>query len=162
MSLSVPPDGGPSPHPIDIVADAHNVYWVTFDGGDVLSEPIAGGVPPFVIASGEDHPHAIAVDDTNVYWTDLGTALSGTGSVKQAPKNARATPATLVTLSQNEKAPWDVAVDGTSVYWTDRANPGSQEGPHRGDGSGRQPRPDAGSTLRDRGGCHVRVLDELR
>jgi DNA-binding beta-propeller fold protein YncE len=119
------PDGGTPAHPIDITADGLNVYWVNFDGGSVMSEPIVGGTTPLIIASGEDHPQAIAVDATNVYWVDKGTTLTGTGAVKQAPKGAPATPATLITLAQNEDQPSDIAVDGTSVYWTDRANPGA-------------------------------------
>jgi hypothetical protein len=74
------------------------------------------------IATGENHPHALAIDAANVYWVDLGGTTAGTGSVRQAPKGGTAV--TPVILSSNEDQAWDIAIDGSSVYWTDRANPG--------------------------------------
>jgi hypothetical protein len=118
-------DGGTTDRPLDIVSDGHDVYWATFDGGQIISVPIGGG-PQTVIASGLDHPKALAFDANNIYWVDFGGAnpTIPTGSIKQAPKGAPSTPATLVVLSRNENQPWDVAVDDTSVYWTLRTNPG--------------------------------------
>jgi hypothetical protein len=120
-------DGATNDGPFDIASDGINVYFVTYDGGEVISEPIAGG-PQNILASGEVHPRAIALDPmngTNIYWVDFGSASTTTssGSVKQAPKVPGA--AATIILAQNEDHPWDIAVDDTSVYWTDHANPGT-------------------------------------
>jgi hypothetical protein len=126
------PDGAPPPYtgptppstPNDIAVDADNVYWVSFEGGQVLRAPRNGDGGTWVaIASGEDHPIAIAVDDVNVYWVDYGGTQVGSGSVKQAPKTSAGGSVPLV-LAQNEARPWDIAIDRTSVYWTNKVNPG--------------------------------------
>jgi hypothetical protein len=117
-------DGATNDGPFDIASDGINVYFVTYDGGQVLSEPIGGGTQS-ILATGEIHPRAIALDAVNVYWVDFGSASAtlSSGFVKQAPKSGDGG-ATIV-LAQNEDHPWDIAVDDTSVYWTDHANPGT-------------------------------------
>ncbi|HZU84157.1 MAG TPA: hypothetical protein VE987_14610, partial [Polyangiaceae bacterium] len=116
-------DGGVSDSPIDVVSDGVNVYWVTYAGGGVYSEPIGGG-PITPMATGQNHPHAIATDGKNVYWVNFGdaNAMTATGEVKQIAIGADAGQVTTLAVAENQ--PWDVAVDGASVYWTDRANPG--------------------------------------
>jgi hypothetical protein len=118
--------GVPSDSPIDVRSDGTNVYFVTYDGGQVLSVPIQVTMPltpPTVIATGENHPQALWVDNTNAYWVDYGNAnpLVRSGSVKQAPKTGSGP---VQTLSTGEGQPWDIAVDETSVYWTNHGNPG--------------------------------------
>jgi hypothetical protein len=117
-------DGGVTDSPFDLVSDGQNVYWVTYDGGKIISVPIGGG-PQTILAQNENHPHAIAVDQSNVYWVDYGnnTAIPS-GSVKQIAKGAQVGTSAPLVIAQNEDQPWDIAVDDTSVYWTDRNNPG--------------------------------------
>jgi hypothetical protein len=117
-------DGATNDGPFDIASDGIDVYFVTYDGGEVIGELIGGGMQN-ILASGEVHPRAIALDAMNLYWVDFGSASTtiSSGSVKQAPKNADAGPP--IVLAQNEDHPWDIAVDDTSVYWTDHANPGT-------------------------------------
>jgi hypothetical protein len=64
-----PPDAGPSRY----------VYWTNYDDNTVMRLPIDadGGQQPFVLASQQNNPAAIAVKDNNVYWVNsgLGTIL---------------------------------------------------------------------------------------
>jgi hypothetical protein len=68
---------------IAIALDAHYVYWAT-QAGDIKRECITGGAPE-VIASNQDEPIDIAVDDSGVYWLDQGTQ-PGTGKVMEMKK----------------------------------------------------------------------------
>jgi len=55
------------------------IYWTNYDDNTVMRLPIDadGGQLPFVLASGQSNPAAIAVKDNNVYWVNaaLGTIL---------------------------------------------------------------------------------------
>jgi hypothetical protein len=63
---------------------------------------------PEVIVSGLNSPKFLAVDASNVYWTDYS-------SVSKVSKNDR-----IVTiLAFNLNDPWAIAVDATNVYWSE-------------------------------------------
>lgn len=74
-----------------------------------------GGSPVTTLASGQNHPVALAVDDTNVYWIDQvsGSFPNIVGSILEVPISG-GTPTVLATGQAN---PTDIAVDQTSVYW---------------------------------------------
>jgi hypothetical protein len=108
--------------PIGIAVDDQNVYWSTFGSnvnnlGTVDKMPLAGG-PTTVLASGLATVGPIAVDATNVYWTDM---LGGVSSVPIAggavttlvPPQYAIPPNTIL-----DDSPPDIAVDATAVYWT--------------------------------------------
>jgi len=63
-----------------------------------------------VLASGQDHPWAIALDDANVYWTTTGT----TGGIFTVPKAG----GEAIMLASGRGKPLWIAVDATNVYWT--------------------------------------------
>ncbi|HEY6459805.1 MAG TPA: hypothetical protein VIY73_06625, partial [Polyangiaceae bacterium] len=84
--------------------------------GAVMKAPLAGtaGGPPTTLASGQDGPHGIAVDGSNVYWTNQGDGFDPDGSVMKVPL-AGGTP---TTLASGLTSPWEIALDATSAYWT--------------------------------------------
>jgi hypothetical protein len=100
-----------------LMLDDTNVYTtiqVRAPGGaflgdaDILRVPIAGGA---TFSLGRARYPWIAIDGTNVYWTDYG------GLVLRAPKSGGPT----VTVASGRSYPWGLAVDDTRVYWTENA-----------------------------------------
>ena len=66
-------------------------------------------------------PHGIAVDSTNVYWTNYGNGPPyNDGSVMTVPLGG----GTPTTQASGLAAPWGITVDSTGVYCTDNKNPG--------------------------------------
>jgi len=74
--------------------------------GVVAKVPVLGG-PQIVLASGEEYPFAIAVDGSQVYFTNYGSTIRalplGGGSVR--------------TLADAQSGPASIAVDSTHLYW---------------------------------------------
>jgi hypothetical protein len=117
--------------PSNIAVGNGVVYWTNYDGaastgsnstgsgGAIMSVPAAGGTPTTVVAN-QDFPWAIAVDGTNVYWTNydndgaVGGGTTNSGAVLQAPIGG----GTVVTLQTGLEDPYGIAVDSTSVYFT--------------------------------------------
>jgi len=63
--------------PGGIAVHAGVVYWANNGDGTVVSCPAAGCGSPTPIATGQDVPDAVFVDDQNVYWTDVGNTSNG-------------------------------------------------------------------------------------
>jgi hypothetical protein len=66
------------------------------------------------LASGQDYPSGIAVDSTNVYWTN-----SHSGTVNKVLISGRTAP---VIVASGQGAPYGIAIDSTSVYWGNSSN----------------------------------------
>ena len=65
-----------------------------------------------MLASGLGQPAYIAVDATNVYWTDFGNDPLE-GNVMSVPISGGSP----TELASGLTAPGGIAVDGTSAYW---------------------------------------------
>ncbi len=124
--------GGPAPKFIDnnfatvlvhgIAADATSVYTTSdrgsFPGAQIVKWPADGG--DFVsLAMNQPGPNYIAVDATNLYWTNLGT-VNGVmqdhqGTVVKMPKAGGA----ITTLATGLGGARKIVVDATHVYWSD-------------------------------------------
>jgi hypothetical protein len=150
--MKVPRDGGApivlasSQHsPWSIAVDATSVYWTThgnlsdaygdggqsFTPGTVMKLTRTGGAPttlvssiPYGFVESEWSPPMVAVDDTSVYWTNVGfedptAQFTPTGSVTKVPLGGGSP----VALAPLQTAPGAIAVDGTNVYWMTLARP---------------------------------------
>src|SRR5262249_26301778 len=84
------------------------IYWTTFNGGTVMRMPLGGQVAPTTIASGQTYPSALAIDATNLYWTNNGLP----GAVMKANLSSLA----FSTLVPGINEPFGLAVDSTYVY----------------------------------------------
>jgi hypothetical protein len=98
-----------------LAADASNVYWVT-TGGVVASVPITGGKMTTLASSQSPATSGIAVDASNVYFTD-----SSAGTVLSVP----ITGGGVTTLASGQTNPLSVASAGGYVYWTNRTGLGA-------------------------------------
>jgi hypothetical protein len=85
--------------PVAIATDGINVYWTETGSNFTAAGPVTGaglvrkcavggcGNSPTTLASGLDDPGGIALDDTDVYWTEAGAGAStATGRIWKAPK----------------------------------------------------------------------------
>ncbi|HEY6463795.1 MAG TPA: hypothetical protein VIY73_26680, partial [Polyangiaceae bacterium] len=111
-------------YPWAIAVDDNNVYWTNYDNasapenggatssGAVMKVPLTGGTP-VTLDQGLAGPWGIAIDATNVYYTNAGG-----GHVKSVPIAG----GTVTTLASNQQTPVGIAVDGTNVYWANYAN----------------------------------------
>src|SRR5206468_448708 len=68
---------------------------------------------PILLATNQDQPGSIAVDDTYVYFVAYGDD-AGHGAIKRVKKTGGA----VTVLASNEFVPGNLVVDGTRVYWT--------------------------------------------
>lgn len=65
---------------------------------------------PRVIASGQDHPWGVFVDDTWIWWSNKGKA---SGTVARSAKSGGA-----VEIVGAGSAPYDIATSGRQVFWS--------------------------------------------
>jgi hypothetical protein len=119
-------------YPTGIVTDtAGNVYWTTFDdaadqegadqgdGGQVW-RTAAGTTTSALLASNQAGTSELAIDATNLYWTNNGSPPDFTnGSVVQLTiPIAGAAPGAPLTLALNQSIAGGIAIDAANVYWT--------------------------------------------
>lgn len=68
--------------PVSLATDSRSIYWanggVLEFGGAIVSLGLDGGAPA-TLASSQDYPAAIAVDDAGVYWTTVAVMTSDGG-----------------------------------------------------------------------------------
>jgi hypothetical protein len=108
---------------IGLAQDALRLYWTNgnpIGAGSVFACDKADCRGTSVaIENAASSPLGIAVDDANVYWTELGDtyangqAVPDAGSVRKAPKHG----GTVTTIADHQSFPSAIAVDGHAIYW---------------------------------------------
>jgi hypothetical protein len=99
--------------PVCLVVDGDTVFWSDQDGGAVMKVATDGtGLSP--VAEGQDEPFGLAVDATNVYWTNGGYNVA----LMKAPRaGGAAVPLTTGTpLRSLYRA---IGLDRDNVYFAD-------------------------------------------
>lgn len=96
-----------------LAIDGTSAYWTEFNGspGALMTVPLVGGTPT-MLATDDDEPKWVAVDEAYVYWTNHA-------QVQRTRLDASQTE----TLADGEYDPTALAVDDAYVYWGD--NPGT-------------------------------------
>lgn len=94
--------------PSRFAADAHGLFWIDWHRGEVMAiePPDGGALRP--LASGQDRPRGIALDEVSVYWTNQG------GRVMRVDRAGNEAP---VVLAERQAGPLGLALDGGYVYW---------------------------------------------
>ncbi|HEX4341145.1 MAG TPA: hypothetical protein VH062_34790 [Polyangiaceae bacterium] len=88
------------------------------DGGCPMScnGSCASGRCATPVESAQENPFGIVIDGDYVYWTDIGTSVDGTGSVKRKLVHA-ADAGAVDTLAASQNSPAGIIVAGGFVYW---------------------------------------------
>jgi hypothetical protein len=102
-----------------LAVDASYVYFAVLFPDNTYGlrkVPLAGGVP-ITLAPGSGRVTAVAVDATNLYWSDVDCGgAPALGSIRKLPLAG----GPVTTLASGQNSPAGIAVDGTSVYWADQ------------------------------------------
>lgn len=97
--------------PAGLAVEDGSVYWTAPREGAVMKTPVEGGMSTTLVR-GRDHPVAIAVDPSFVYWTDYNQG----GSVMKVPLHG----GTATTLASHQAFAEALAAGERAVYWTGR------------------------------------------
>jgi hypothetical protein len=98
----------------EIVLDDEFIYWPSYSDGEILRVPKSGGATE-TLATGEDGPSDIAVDDDRVYWLNGSSEDNGwNGAIRSMQKGGGA----VTTLVEGLFRPEQLAVDDSRAYTT--------------------------------------------
>jgi hypothetical protein len=93
------------------------VFWADLDGS-VSKVPVAGG-PTTTLASGFDAPGAIAVNDTDVYWTSVQPSRELDGGQTSLGEISRVSidGGPVTTIATGQEDPDSLLLTATDLYW---------------------------------------------
>ncbi len=121
--MTVPVGGGtpatffsePAGMPIRLAIDSTKLYW-TDESGDIVAQPLNSATAA-TLATGQSRPYAIAVQNGDVYWSDLiGTSSTQKGQILQWTPAGGGTYTILASTPALDEVS-DMAVDASNVYW---------------------------------------------
>lgn len=104
-----------------IAVDGTSVYWTDAQAytGGVYRASVGGagdaGAGTTSIASAQDFPNGIVVDENNVYWVTSSGTSAAEGTVRYCPL-AGCPSGTPITLAEKVAYPIDVTADSTALY----------------------------------------------
>ena len=106
--------------PSSLALDETWIYVTEYEGGTVKKLPKSGTGDAIVIASGLTHPDNLLIDDSFVYWVDVGTTggdggLSTDGAVMKVSKDG----GDVTTLVGGLTFPDGFTRNGRRLYWID-------------------------------------------
>jgi hypothetical protein len=102
--------------PIGIAVDAQDVYAASQDGR-IVSAPLSGAATLTVLAQMQPNPYALAVDATNVYWSNVASG-AGNGSIMACAKAGCGQMPTTLASGLHVQYPYGLTAAGGNVYWT--------------------------------------------
>jgi hypothetical protein len=89
------------------------VVWSVPSTGQILSVPLAGG-EPMELASDQDVPLRLALNETHVYWTNWSSCgVCSKGSVQSVALSGGEP----VTIASKQDHPNGITIDAVNVYW---------------------------------------------
>lgn len=97
-----------------LAVNSSELVWAVPSTGQILSVPREGGTPR-VLASGQDVPLRVAVDETRAYWTNWSSCgACAQGTVRAVDLEGQTEP---VTIAMKQDHPNGIAVDRLNLYW---------------------------------------------
>ncbi len=90
---------------------------ITITSGQTTTSTVTLSPSPVNLSSGLNSPLRVAVDSTNIYWTEN----NDTGTVKKVSISG----GTVTTLASGLNDPAGIAIDSTNVYWTEENSNGT-------------------------------------
>ena len=103
------------------------MYWASKTSGKVSYVSKSGGGATVTLASGQDTPRGLIIDDTYVYFANY----SNVGSVQRVPKSGGAAP---TVVAANQYYPYRMAVNGTTLFFTNDSTGGNVSSVAKGGG----------------------------
>jgi hypothetical protein len=110
------------PYPYGLAVDDSSVYATSGqygpdDAGAIMTCPKSGCISPTTLAGALQHPIAVTVDSTTVYWVDQGTMAAefGDGDVGSCPKAG--CPGGPTFLATQQHIAGAITTDDACVYW---------------------------------------------
>ena len=94
----------------DMTLNADAVYWTT--GTEVMRAPL-GSDDAVPVATAQNNSHALVVDSSSVYWTNMGVPPTYVGSVLSMQIDGGA----ISTLASDQDSPNAITIDQASVYF---------------------------------------------